>query len=124
MFCYHKTKSLAGGILPPNTPFFQLSEFGMRDKIARVRLTQDEHEQLSKLADENDLTLSEYIRRSALKRKTKITTEFEKALYFEINRIGNNLNQIAKYVNTNKKLDKFVLKSLVSIERELKELLK
>ncbi len=96
----------------------------MRDKIARVRLTQDEHEQLSKLADENDLTLSEYIRRSALKRKTKITTEFEKALYFEINRIGNNLNQIAKYVNTNKKLDKFVLKSLVSIERELKELLK
>jgi len=42
---------------------------------------------------------------------------------YEINRIGNNLNQIAKHCNIKKSVDKLVLKELVDIEKKLNELM-
>ena len=48
-------------------------------------------------------------------------TEIQKYLY-ELNKIGNNLNQIAKKVNFNRKLDNEVLNRLGDIRTELAEL--
>lgn len=48
-------------------------------------------------------------------------TELQRYLY-ELNKIGNNLNQIAKKVNFNKKLDNKVLNELGNIRAELEKL--
>lgn len=48
-------------------------------------------------------------------------TEIQKYLY-ELNKIGNNLNQIAKKVNFNRKLDNEVLDELGKIRAELQQL--
>jgi len=41
---------------------------------------------------------------------------------FELNRIGQNLNQIARYVNYNKELDREVLSKLIQLERMINDL--
>lgn len=41
----------------------------------------------------------------------------ERELIYHLNRIGNNLNQIAKYCNSKKLVDKLVLDQLIEIER-------
>ena len=48
-------------------------------------------------------------------------TELQKYIY-EINKIGNNLNQIAKKVNFSKKLDNKVLEEMGKIRAELQQL--
>ena len=52
----------------------------------------------------------------------KINTQIEQNYIIQLARIGNNLNQIAKYVNTQKdEVNKIeLLKVIVSIEKELK----
>lgn len=54
--------------------------------------------------------------------KKKIISKTDKELIFEINKIGNNLNQIAKSVNKGEKVA--VLTQLVEIEKALKDLKK
>lgn len=43
----------------------------------------------------------------------------ERELIYHLNRIGNNLNQIAKVCNSKKEIDKQVLSTLAEIERVL-----
>ena len=93
-----------------------------KDKRVTIRFTDDEYNQLKEKADELDISLSTYIRKKTLGNREKISTKCDKELLYEINRIGNNLNQIAKYCNTTKTIDKLVLKSLVEIEKKLNDL--
>jgi len=97
-----------------------------------VRFTPEEAERIKQIAEAKGLTVSELIRRSVLglpipermspKRLAKRNEIFRKYLT-EVNRIGVNINQIARYCNKYREVDTLVLERLVEIERELGELL-
>jgi len=89
------------------------------------------YNEIKKIADDNNITISKLLK-EALKKitnndikniktiKTKIETN--KRIVYELNRIGLNLNQIAKYANSKKVLDKLVLEELIQIEKYLQGL--
>ena len=95
-----------------------------KNKRVTIRLTEDEYKNFTKQADELAISLSEFIRLK-LNNINKIkTSKCDKNLVYEINRIGLNLNQIAKYTNSKKVLDKLVMEELIQIEKQLNDLLK
>jgi len=95
-----------------------------RTKRVTVRFTDDEYNRLKEKATQFDMTLSDFIRTKLLTKREKVRpSKCDKSLLYEINRIGNNLNQIAKHCNITKSIDKLVLQSLVEIEKKLNELL-
>ena len=85
-----------------------------------VKITVEENDILLTELKKHNLTFSNYARAKILnqKIKSKITNE----LIFEVSKIGNNLNQISKYVNTEKALDFQVLEKLIEIEKHLESL--
>jgi len=106
-------------------------------KQVKVNLYQHQHQQIKILAEENNTTIAQYIReklsleleekdtRGAYKKHEKVS--YKKAdpkLLYELSKIGNNLNQIAKYINTKKDdIDTIeILQSLVEIEKQIKEI--
>lgn len=94
-----------------------------KDKRVTIRFTQDEYNKLKDEATKLGITLSSYLRNKILGNRGNLLTKCDKELLYELNRIGNNLNQIAKHCNINKSIDKLALKELVEIERQLKRLL-
>ena len=72
-----------------------------RDKQINIRLTGDEYLDICKKINESDLSLSKYIRKSILGKEIKIVSGI-KELVRELNRIGNNLNQLTRKVNEGK----------------------
>lgn len=68
------------------------------------------------------ITVSSYIRNAVSSSKPPIR-KFDKAMMVQISKIGNNLNQIARYVNLNKSIDQIVLKHIISIDNDLNGLL-
>jgi len=96
-----------------------------RTKRVTIRFTPDEYNSLKEKATQFDMTLSDYIRTKLLTKKEKVRpSKCNKELLYHINRIGNNLNQIARHCNSTGTVDRFVLKELVEIEKKLNELLK
>jgi ribosome maturation protein Sdo1 len=98
-----------------------------RTKIVTMRLTPSEKEKLDQIVSENNVkNLSEFMRQIVLtgqyKNIDKCRNNYEKFLY-ELNRIGNNLNQIAKQCNINKSVDIQVLEQLARIEDMLEILI-
>jgi phosphate uptake regulator len=97
-----------------------------------VRFTPEEAEEINQAAEAKGLTVSELIRRSVLglpvpkrmssKRLAKKNEVFREYLS-ELNRIGVNINQIARYCNRYREVDVLVLESLINIERKLSEML-
>jgi len=86
-----------------------------------VRLSELEHEKLLKMLQENNLKFSDYARARLL--KYKIKSKIDREQIYHLNKIGNNLNQIAKAVNSrNTKIQ--ILEKLVDIERAIKDLTK
>jgi len=68
-----------------------------------IRLTEDEKKKVSDYAKQDDLSISEYIKRTALKQavfsnRLEYTTDL-KRLNFEIGKAGNNINQMAAHAN-------------------------
>ena len=55
------------------------------------------------------ITVSSYIRNAVSSSKPPIR-KFDKAMMVHISKLGTNLNQIARYVNLNKRIDQIVLK--------------
>ncbi len=72
-----------------------------RDKQINIRLRADEYLNIHRQMEKSDLSLSEYIRKSILGKEIKIVSGI-KELVWELNRIGNNLNQLARKVNEGK----------------------
>ena len=85
-----------------------------------IRLSFEENDILLTELKKHNLTFSNYARAKILnqKIKSKITND----LIYEVSKIGNNLNQISKYVNTVKALDFSVLEKLIEIEKHLESL--
>ena len=83
-----------------------------------IRFSPDEWEEIEANLSGHDLTFTEFARAAILRKKVK--TNLTRELLREVNRIGNNMNQIARAINSGEKRE--VLIELVEIERRLKEL--
>jgi len=100
--------------------------------VISAKVTPEEREKIKAIADAKGLTISEFIRKKLLDIEIpeRITPErlarkneiFRKYLS-EINRIGVNINQIARYCNKYREIDALVLERLIEIEESLKGLL-
>jgi membrane peptidoglycan carboxypeptidase len=91
-----------------------------RDIKKSIRLSEDENLKLNQMLEEHNISFSDYARARLL--KYKIKTNITQDLLYEVNRIGNNLNQIAKKVNSYDDDAVEQLQALVGIEKELKRL--
>jgi len=85
-----------------------------------LKITVEENNILLTELKKHNLTFSNFARAKILnqKIKSKITND----LIYEVSKIGNNLNQIAKYVNSQKALDFQVLEKLIEIEKHLERI--
>ena len=103
-------------------------------KAARktVRFTPEEAERLEVIAKSKGITVSELIRRSTLGIPIPEHASIERlakgnktlhSYLSEVNKIGSNVNQIARYCNQNRKVDLEVLVKLNGIEKALVNLL-
>ena len=72
-----------------------------RDKQINIRLAEDEYLNVYRQMEKSGLGLSEYIRKSILGKEIKVISGI-KELILELNRIGNNLNQLTRKVNQGK----------------------
>lgn len=92
-------------------------------KTISAKISDTEFEKIRELAAKKNLTISKLIKKSIF--ESKITNDtLLVSLIRELNRIGNNLNQIARYVNTKKTLDMEVLNLLSVIEDEIEQIRK
>ena len=83
-----------------------------------LRFSLAEYESINLELEKTNLSFSSFTRNLLLKKK--INSKTDDKLILEINRIGNNLNQIARAVNKQERIN--VLSELVKIERSIKEL--
>jgi predicted DNA-binding protein len=94
------------------------------DKRITIRIPNELYEKLKQQSDETGYTLSEIIRMKLQKGNRgeipnkKLTKEF----VYELNRIGNNINQIAKHCNTKKAIDRLAVLELAKIKELLEKL--
>jgi Arc/MetJ-type ribon-helix-helix transcriptional regulator len=97
-----------------------------RTELISFRLTPSEKKKLDNLVSEYQVkNVSDFIRQVILTGKFKTTKQaqnYEKFLY-EINKIGVNLNQIARLCNTRGSVDAKILKVLAKMEEKLDLLL-
>ncbi|MBD7913474.1 plasmid mobilization protein [Clostridium cibarium] len=70
-----------------------------RGKQINFRLSESEFEQFQKNFQKSKLTQSEYLRKCILEKDIFVIDDM-KELVLELKRLGNNLNQITKKVNT------------------------
>lgn len=100
-----------------------------RKEMIRIRVTQDEKDKINERKTQK--SLATWLRNLALDTvppivpitKTLPIKSADPELVRGIGRIGSNLNQIAKHVNTNKQLDDKVLSSINRIELLLIDLI-
>jgi len=96
-------------------------------KQVKVNLSLEDFEKVSNLASQKKITKAEFIRQNLkLKYKNVPTPKLsknDKIIFYELRKIGNNLNQIAKYANEKKILDREILASLINIKKDLNNLL-
>ena len=83
-----------------------------------IRFSDEEYSKIEKMMNEHNLTFAEFARGAILKKKIK--TNLTKEMIFEVNKIGNNLNQIAKSVNSKDR--KNVLLKLIEIQNDIKKI--
>ncbi len=71
----------------------------IRNCILKFRATEEEKDRIIKKVDASDLSISEYLRRCALDKKIVSVNGLDDVAR-ELRAIGNNLNQIARAVNS------------------------
>lgn len=95
-----------------------------KDIKKTFRFSSSEYLSLVEKSAKANMNISEYIRSAAKKSEVQESTKKEIInLTLQIAKIGNNLNQIARKVNTKKIIDVEVLKQLKKIEDELRKCL-
>lgn len=93
-----------------------------RDIRKTIRFSEDEFSEIEHKLKEHNLTISELARASVLNKK--IHTNLRRDLIYHLSRIENNLNQIAKNLNTKKDEipNSEVIKILIDFQKELEDL--
>lgn len=87
-----------------------------------IRFTPDEFEKVEIERAKTNLDFTNFCKSAILKKrvKTKDEENFNRDLIYQVNKIGINLNQIARAVNQKDRVA--VLTELVEIEKQLREL--
>ena len=93
-----------------------------KDIIITFRTTTKLKEKMKKQSEKAHISMSKYIER-ILSNKDIVVIEEGMKIYFELNKIGNNLNQIAMKVNSNIASPKD-LDNLADISASLKDIWK
>ncbi|HED6852211.1 TPA: plasmid mobilization relaxosome protein MobC [Campylobacter coli] len=99
----------------------------MKTIIKTLRLEKNQWEQIEIKLKESELSFSSFALASMLGEKTikRKQTPINRDFIAELSKWGNNLNQVAKHLNSNKGgLDRVGLEMLSRIENHLKELRK
>lgn len=104
-------------------------KYEKRKEMIRIRVTQDEKDKINERKTQK--SLATWLRNLALDTlpmptpitKTTPIKSADPQLVRAIGRVGSNLNQIAKYANTNKQLDDKVLSSINRIETLLMKII-
>lgn len=76
-----------------------------KTEIVKIRMTAKEKAELQKQAGQHHMNMSDYIRRVSARPPNVTKDEFEDSVtrvIYEINKIGVNINQIAKKYNENR----------------------
>ncbi|TLS73439.1 plasmid mobilization protein [Photobacterium damselae] len=108
-----------------------------KTQVITFRLTESEYEPFKKIFENSDLSKSEFFRHMFLTSKDNYTFEVKEnkpidysKLLFINNKISNNINQIAKRLNTDSKSGiitqrsyNLAINNLISIESQLKRVL-
>lgn len=98
-------------------------EHRRRNRKLNVYLLEEELALLNAKADEAEMSKSDYIRNmilyGAAHERTMFTKKDSATLIYELNRIGNNINQIAYRANSNKAIDQGDFLGLCSNYEEL-----
>jgi len=124
---------LVGGNFPPNPPKFLEAKVEKKKIVAlATKVSEEEAEKIKQIAEAKGITVSDLIRRSVLKlpipermspEKLRKKNEAIRQLTYEVNKLGVNLNQIAKHCNKYREVDALVLEKIIEIETKLTELL-
>ncbi len=119
---------LARGRTPLN-PQRKIKENALITKpiTKRLRLSEKEWEIIQFEMQKSHLNFSQFALTSMLKTQPKFSAKKARALankdlIIELAKWGNNLNQIAKHLNTQKSMDKISLKMLAEIEKNLEQI--
>lgn len=107
--------------MPPKIPYKQV----------KINFKPEHFKKLEELAEAQGVSKSDWIRRRLKLEYAEARQPVEEVIakatdpkvLYELKKMGANLNQIAIYANTQKVLDREMLKHLVSIEDRLKTLL-
>jgi hypothetical protein len=95
----------------------------MRKKVHQIHAFIDSQEKakFDNKVQCSKLSKSAYVRRACLEDGaiTVVDPELLKKIYAEINRLGNNINQIAHLANANKNITDAELRQVISWQREL-----
>lgn len=72
-----------------------------RSAVVPIRFSEDERKSLFEQAKSFGVSLSEFVRRAALKRRMPPLPppQLNRDIYQELSRIGNNLNQVTRKIN-------------------------
>lgn len=87
-----------------------------------IRFTPDEFEKIEEQRIKTNLDFTSFCKSAIFKKrvKTKDEENFNRDLIYQVNKIGINLNQIARAVNQKDRVA--ILTELVEIEKQLREL--
>ncbi len=83
-----------------------------------IRFTPEEYQKIQIQLKSLNIDFTKFAKNAIINHK--ITIPIQMDLIYELNRIGNNLNQIAKSINSKEKIS--VLAQLVAIEKQLQQL--
>lgn len=90
-----------------------------RTIVIRSRLSKVEKERLDKRLKEEGISLSAYMRKSILGEKIPSKTDIQTV--FELKKIGVNINQLAKHVNT-LPIDEIIIDAIGRLDSYIKEI--
>lgn len=103
----------------------------MYNKQIKFRANEEIEKIITVQSDKLNLSVSEYIRQlikqDYVVKDTEVIADFKvdlKQAIRELNSIGNNLNQLARYTNTQKKMLKETLIEVVDLVEKLKNVFK
>jgi len=90
-----------------------------------IRLSSKQLDNFKTIAIKDNISVSEAIRRASIKNYYKdiVNEQFYNDILYQINKIGNNLNQIAYKANISNNIDIYSIKLLVSIQTSLNDVL-
>ena len=110
------------GTSPPSIPLKnQKGKVMKRDRVIRFRVSPEEKAAIVEKASVQSQTLADFLRQRALNYRLRKSQD-EKERIRQLARIGNNLNQLARWANTYKYRAEAmtILAALVTLERALK----